>query len=162
MATTHDDDDYTLKRTKSVINVSSAIDRTTSVALSTLSKTESTIKQKFSYIDWATIEKTLLPNEINVLKMLTQYMDNLNGVSHDFTNQILMAYKIIGNNIYVSYIRNKLVSVLKLNETTHQTHDETREKPSKKKGISKNEIILKTLEKSIKIFIDTLSTKKKI
>ena len=132
---------------------------TTSVA--TLSKTESTIKQKFSYIDWATIEQTLLPNEINVLKMLTQYMDHLNNISHEFTNQMLMAYKIIGDDIYVPYIRNKLVSVLKLNETTYQTQEETRGKKQKKKGVSKNEIILKTLEKSIKIFIDTLSTKKK-
>lgn len=147
---THDDE-CILERTKRVVNIPSTI----------LSKTESSIKQKFSYVDWATIEQTLQPNEINVLKMLTQYMEHLTGVSHEFINQISIIYKIIGNDIYVQYIRNKLVDVLKLEKITFKISEETHEKKNKKKGITKDKIILNTLEKSINIFIETLSMKKK-
>ena len=40
------DDECVLERTKRVVNTSSSI----------LSKTESSIKQKFSYVDWATTD----------------------------------------------------------------------------------------------------------
>ena len=66
MITAHNDDECTLK-----------IDRTTNIAPLPLSKTENTIKQKFSYTDWATIEQTLHQKEIDVLKMLIQYIKHL-------------------------------------------------------------------------------------
>ncbi len=49
----YDENEYKLERTISTI--SHDIDRTTSTK-SMLSKTESTIVQKFSYVDWNTIE----------------------------------------------------------------------------------------------------------
>jgi hypothetical protein len=113
-------------------------------------KTENAVKQKFTYTDWGTIEHVLPQNDVNVLNMLTQYMSNLNCINIFNT---LMMYKIIGDDIYVKYIRNKLADVLKLENITFKTS--TNEK--KKKGTSKDIIRLKHIDKSIKNLIDTLN-----
>ena len=128
-----DENEYKLERTVSTI--SHNIDRTTSTK-SMLSKTESTIVQKFSYVDWNTIEQILQPNDMNVLTMLSNYMlylietkDNIkcDDILLNYINKTNIKYKIIGDEIYIHYIRNKIDNVLKLttiNQTTKQEKQE--------------------------------------
>tara|TARA_Y100000389_G_scaffold92145_1_gene88719 strand:- start:10626 stop:13328 length:2703 start_codon:yes stop_codon:yes gene_type:complete len=161
-----DENEYKLERT--VSTKSHNIDRTTNTK-SMSSKTESTIVQKFSYVDWNTIEQILQPNDMNVLTMLSNYMlylietkDNIkcDDILLNYINKTNIKYKIIGDEIYIHYIRNKIDNVLKLTTINQTTKQEKQDKKTKKRGVTKEGVIFNNLEQSIIKFINILSTKK--
>lgn len=161
------DNGFKLERT---VTCENGIDRTSSV-MSTLSKTESNIVQKFSHVDWSTIEQTLQPSEINVLTMLGDYMEYLinyneedntcENVLSQYISNTTIKYKIIGEKIYIQYIRQKISDVLNLESIKFQNDDnKSSNKKHTKKGVTKEDVIFRTLEQSIIKFIEILSIKK--